>query len=320
MTNKFAPTPTAANSPLPAICLGGPTGSGKTGLAIKLANSLGCEIVNADSRQVYSDFPIITAQPDAVERELAPHHLYGYLPSGKKTNAGEWSRLAAVKIREILAVGKIPLLTGGTGLYFHAILRGLAEIPDVPPEISFYFGDRIKSAGPEVLHGELAVIDPEYAARVHPHDRQRIQRALEVHAATGKTFSWWHKNGASPALCAGPFIFINAPLESLEAGFDARIGKMLDSGAMLEAAKAWEICPDARAPGWSGIGCRECLAYLQKNMSLPDCRRQWLAATRAYAKRQLTWFRGRPEAVGINMADFPQLARELEKWAKSAGF
>lgn len=309
-----------SHRPLPAICLGGPTGSGKTGLAIELANKLGCEIVNADSRQVYSDFPIITAQPDEGERQLAPHHLYGYLPSDKKTNAGEWSRLAVIKIKEILAASKIPLLTGGTGLYFHALLRGLAEIPEVTSETSLFFEERIISDGPEFWHGRLAVIDPEYASRIHPHDRQRIQRALEVYTDTGKTFSWWHKNGASPALCAGPFFFINAPLESLEAGFDARIEKMIESGAMLEAEKAWKICPDARAPGWSGIGCRECLAYLQKKMNQTDCRKQWLAATRAYAKRQLTWFRGRPEAVGIKHADFPQLVGRLEDWAKKSGF
>lgn len=299
------PDPKAA--PCAVICLAGPTGSGKTALALHLARELDCEIINADSRQVYADFPLITAQPSPEERAVCPHHLYGFLPTGQKISAGHWAAMAATVAREVAARGRVPLLVGGTGLYFQALLRGMAEIPPVAPEVTRRLTARLHSLGPEALHAELARADPAYAARVHPRDRQRILRALEVLEGTGRPFSWWHAHAMAAPPCAGPLLVLDAGLDWLAPRLARRLDAMLAAGALDEARAARARCPGrvggVRQPGWSGIGCAELLAHLEGEISLKDCRSRWLANTRAYAKRQLTWFRARPEAVFLPPAD-----------------
>lgn len=287
-------------SPCPVICLAGPTGSGKTALALFLARALGAEIINADSRQVYADFPLITAQPSPEERAQAPHHLYGFLATDHKISAGRWAEMATEKARAVASRGRVPLLVGGTGLYFQALLRGMAAIPAIAPEITRHLTDRLGRVGSEALHAELARADPAYAARIHPRDRQRILRALEVFHATGRTFSWWHSHAMSEPACAGPLLVLAAPLAWLGPRLARRLDAMLAAGAVAEARAALERTPGEtegrRTPGWSGIGCVELLEHLQGRLSLDDCRARWLANTRAYAKRQITWFRARPEA------------------------
>ncbi|UIB01175.1 tRNA (adenosine(37)-N6)-dimethylallyltransferase MiaA [Desulfovibrio desulfuricans] len=284
------------SAPLPVICLAGPTGSGKTAAALALAAALDGEVVNADSRQVYADFPLITAQPSAEERACCPHHLYGFLATENKISAGRWAESAVDKVRDILAQGKTPLLVGGTGLYFQALLRGMAEIPPVDPQLTAAITARVDAQGAPALHAELAQIDPAYAAKIHPNDRQRIIRALEVCQSTGRSFTWWHSNSMSTPLCVGPLLTLDAPLAWLEPRLARRLDLMLAGGALDEARAAMRHCADPAAPGWSGIGCAEALAHLQGRLSLEDCRSLWLRNTRAYAKRQLTWFRARPEA------------------------
>lgn len=295
--------PASAPAPCPVICLAGPTGAGKTALALHLAHELGGEIINADSRQVYADFPLITAQPSPEERARAPHHLYGFLPTEQKISAGRWADMAAAKAREVRALGRVPLLVGGTGLYFQALLRGMAAIPPIAPEIVRGLSARLAERGPEALHAELARHDPAYAARIHPRDRQRILRALEVLEGTGQTFSWWHANAMSRPACVGPLFVLDAPLSWLAPRLARRLEAMLDAGAVEEARAALACSPAAakgrRLPGWSGIGCAELLDHLTGRTALPECRARWLANTRAYAKRQLTWFRARSEAVFV---------------------
>ena len=283
-------------APLPVVCLAGPTGSGKTAAALAMAAALDGEVVNADSRQVYADFPLITAQPSAEERACCPHHLYGFLATENKISAGRWAEAAENKVRDILARGKTPLLVGGTGLYFQALLRGMAEIPPVDPQLTTAITARVDEQGAPALHAELAQIDSAYAAKIHPNDRQRIIRALEVCQSTGRPFTWWRSNAMSTPLCAGPLLTLNATLEWLEPRLARRLDLMLEHGALDEARAAMSTCADPAAPGWSGIGCAEALAHLQGRLSAQNCRQQWLHNTRAYAKRQLTWFRARPEA------------------------
>ena len=294
-----APGPDAA--PCAVICLAGPTGSGKTALALHLARELGCEIINADSRQVYADFPLITAQPSPEERAACPHHLYGFLPTGQKISAGRWAAMAAAVAREVTARGRVPLLVGGTGLYFQALLRGMAEIPPVAPEVTRRLTARLHSLGPEALHAELARADPAYAARIHPRDRQRILRALEVLEDTGRPFSWWHAHAMAAPPCTGPLLVLDAGLDWLAPRLARRLDAMLAAGALDEARAARARCPGSvagvRQPGWSGIGCAELLAHLEGEISLEECRARWLANSRAYAKRQLTWFRARRGSV-----------------------
>ena len=206
-----SPPPTAASAstnkmaaPLPVICLAGPTGCGKTAAALTLAEALDGEVINADSRQVYSDFPLITAQPSPEEQACCPHHLYGFLPTEQKISAGRWADQAVAEAKAVLARGHVPLLVGGTGLYFQGLLHGIAEIPAIDPAITAALTARLAEEGPAALHAELAAKDPAYAARIHPNDRQRIVRALEVLAGTGHTFSWWHEHGMPEPPCAGP--------------------------------------------------------------------------------------------------------------------
>lgn len=298
MSGRTTPT-TATPPPAPVICLAGPTGAGKTAAALCLAEALDGEVINADSRQVYADFPLITAQPSPEDRARCAHHLYGFLPTAQKISAGQWAAQAAAKARELLTRGRTPLLVGGTGLYFQALLRGIAEIPPVDPTIAARLEARLDAAGPAALHGELAASDPAYAARIHPHDRQRIVRALEVLEGTGRPFSWWHEHAMSPPLCQGPLLVLNADLGWLEPRLARRLDGMLAAGALEEARRARERCDDPAAPGWSGIGAAEALAHLQGRITLAACRSLWLRNTRAYAKRQLTWFRARPEALSL---------------------
>lgn len=298
--------------PLPVICLAGPTGSGKTATALALAEALGGEVINADSRQVYADFPLTTAQPSPEEQAACPHHLYGFLPTGQKISAGIWAEAATRAAREILGRGRVPLLVGGTGLYFQALLRGMALIPPVDPCLTAALTQEMEERGPAPLHAELAQADPPYAARIHPNDRQRIVRALEVWRGTGRTFTWWHENAMSPAPCAGPLLVLDASLAWLEPRLARRLDLMLEAGAVDEARRALKACDDASAPGWSGIGCAELLVHLKGRLDLGQCRSLWLHHTRSYAKRQITWFRARPEARWI-APDAPQNAVALAR-------
>ena len=264
--------------------------------ALTLAEALDGEVINADSRQVYSDFPLITAQPSPEEQACCPHHLYGFLPTEQKISAGRWADQAVAEAKAVLARSHVPLLVGGTGLYFQGLLHGIAEIPAIDPAITAALTARLAEEGPAALHAELAAKDPAYAARIHPNDRQRIVRALEVLAGTGHTFSWWHEHGMPEPPCAGPLLVLDMELDALTPRLARRIDLMLEQGALDEARAARRRCDDAAAPGWSGIGCAEVLAHLRGELSLEECRRLWLHNTRAYAKRQRTWFRARSEA------------------------
>jgi tRNA dimethylallyltransferase len=248
-------------------------------------------IINADSRQVYADFPLITAQPGHAEREACPHRLYGFLPTSEKLGAGAYARQAEACVRGERAAGRLPVLVGGTGLYFRALLEGIAPIPEIPAEISTHMEERCRSEGSLALHALLAGRDPDYARKIHPHDRQRICRALAVVEHTGRTVSWWH---ARP-LPRKPFrtlkIGVTLPMPELETRLERRIDAMLAEGAPVEARAAFERCPDPTAPGWSGIGCAELYRMLSGELSPEQCRALWRKNTRAYAKRQNTWFR-----------------------------
>lgn len=273
------------------LCLLGPTGAGKTAAALQLAEQLNGAVINADSRQVYEDFPCITAQPSAAEQACCPHYLYGFLPTAEKISAGQWVAKAQERILALHSQGRTPILVGGTGLYIKALLEGIAEIPTVDAALSARLMADCAARGPQALHRQLAAIDPVYAARIHPNDRQRIVRALEVWEGTGKTFSWWHTHAMPEPLCEGLRLGLDWDLTALTPRLVQRIDIMLAEGAVDEARAAWDKCPDAQAAGWTGIGCVEVLDVIQGRRSLDESRMLWAANTRAYAKRQLTWFR-----------------------------
>jgi len=310
------------STPLFLPCIVGPTGAGKTAAALALAKVLPLNVVNADSRQVYADFPLITAQPQAAERAACPHLLYGFLQTGEKLGAGGYARLAGEALQEIAAQGRVPILVGGTGLYFRALLEGLASIPAIPPELTVAWQERCQAKGSDALHTLLAQCDPVYAAKIHPHDRQRIIRALEVHEGTGKPFSWWHDrhNSTEPNRPYRPCkVGIGMSLAELEPLLALRIEVMLERGALEEARTALERCPDPQAiahmPGWSGIGCAEVYGYLSGRLTLEECRALWLKNTRAYAKRQLTWFRADKDIRWFR----PEQTKEIVEYIKREG-
>lgn len=299
---------------IPVICIAGPTGAGKSAVAALLAEELGGAVINADSRQVYADFPIITAQPGAAELQRAPHHLYGFLPCREKISAGGYARLAEHAIAEVAGQGQLPILVGGTGLYFQALLRGMADIPPVPDAINAHWRERFNQEGGAALHTLLRERDPAYAAKIHPNDRQRLSRALAVIETTGKPFSWWHA-AKTPAVRRDALVIgVDLPLSDLEPLLNRRIDLMLEAGALKEAENALRACPDRGAPGWSGIGCAELGRYLAGEISFAECREQWRRSTRAYAKRQLTWFRAKPDIFRRRPEETADILRKTRAW------
>lgn len=272
------------------VCLVGPTGTGKSALALKLAETFRGGIINADSRQVFRAFPIITAQPTAEEQSLCQHRLYGFLDTESRISAGTWAEKALTELDTFAEQGVLPLLAGGTGLYLRALLDGMVEIPALPDIVLDRLVEECAERGSEVLHARLAGIDPDYAARIHPNDRQRILRALGVFEVTGKRFSWWHSQTPPPPDMDVLRIGLRLPLDALAPRLTVRIDQMLASGAWEEARAAYAQNPNVHAPGWSGIGCVELHACLSGTLSLADACALWVKNTRAYAKRQLTWF------------------------------
>lgn len=288
---------------VPAIVIAGPTGAGKSALATAVARSLDGVIINADSRQVYADFPIITAQPGPEDFAAVPHRLYGFLPCREKLSAGAYTDLAAREIAAAYTQEKCPILVGGTGLYLQTLLQGIAPIPPVDPAVSAYWQQRLAAEGSQTLHALLAERDPKSAARLHPNDSQRISRALEVLEGTGKPLGYWHSLPIPPSPYRTLMLYTAMDLETLTPRLEQRIEIMLEKGALEEARAAYAVCPDAEAPGWSGIGCAELLAYITGKMVLEACKTDWLHNTRAYAKRQITWFKRDKNLVPVPPGD-----------------
>lgn len=285
------------------VCLVGATGTGKTDAALALAEAVGGGVVNFDSRQVYAGLPVVTAQPSPGEQSRCPHLLYGYLPVATPVRAGAFSAELLGAARSLKSRGLTPILVGGTGLYLRALLDGLAPIPDIDPAIRDAVSRECAALGSAALHARLAGLDPDYAARIHPNDPQRICRALEVCAGTGKNMTWWHGQTQAPPDLRVLKLGLRAELDPLTPRLARRIDLMLERGAREEVAAAYASCPDRNAPGFSGIGCPELLSVLLDGADMEDAKLRWLRNTRAYAKRQLTWFRADKRIVWCEPSD-----------------
>lgn len=274
-----------------AILIAGPTASGKSALALRLAEALNGEIINADSMQVYRELRILTARPSPEEEARAPHHLYGVLAGAESCSAGRWARLAARIAGEIEARGRLPIIAGGTGLYFRALSEGLSPVPPVADEVKAAVRREIAEAGPEA-HRLLAQADPELARIIRPSDRQRIARGLEVLRGTGRPLSEWRKLPPEPLIGGRLARIVLAPERSwLQARCDRRFEAMIGNGALREAEALMELGLDPGLPLMKALGLRPLLAYLSGKIDLSEAVSEGKTETRRYAKRQETWLR-----------------------------
>ncbi len=283
-----------------AILIAGPTASGKSALALDLAGRLNGTIINADSMQVYRDLSLITARPSPAEEARAPHMLYGHVDAGEIYSTGRWLSDIGDALTAIAAQGRLPIVVGGTGLYFKALTEGLAAVPAIPADIRDGVRGRLESEGVSSLYADLTERDPVTAARLMPLDRSRIARALEVVLATGRSLSDWHKEGLPPLLdpARTAKVFIATERKDLVARIETRFAAMLAAGALEEvtALAARQLNP--LLPAMKAHGVPWLIRHLKGELSLEEAAAGGVMDTRRYAKRQHTWFRGQ-------MTDWP---------------
>jgi tRNA dimethylallyltransferase len=276
-----------------AVLIAGPTASGKSALALELAQKTGGVVINADSMQVYRDLRIITARPTPEEEARVAHRLYGHVDAGVNFSAGAWVADAGRVLAEARAQNRLPIFVGGTGLYFKALTRGLSAVPPIPPEIRDGVRARLERDGVEALHAELSRRDPASAQRLKPRDRTRIARALEVVEATGRSLIDWHREGLPPLLPQEQFraLFLEPERDALYARIDARFDAMLKAGALEEVAKLAARNLDPLLPAMKAHGVPALIRHVRGELTLQQAAAIGRADTRHYAKRQFTWFR-----------------------------
>jgi len=288
-----------------AVLIAGPTASGKSALALRLAETIGGIIVNADSMQVYRDLRVITARPSAEEEASVPHRLYGQVDAAVNYSTGQWLRDVAVVLDEVKAAGRVPILVGGTGLYFKALTGGMAAVPATPQDIRDRVRGRVASEGIAPLYAELLERDPATAHRLMPNDRSRICRALEVLDATGRSLSDWHKEAMPPLVDAehAAKIFLTCERKQLVGRIEKRFAAMLNMGALEEVRALAARKLDPLLPAMKAHGVPWLVRHLHGEISLDEAAAGAIMDTRRYAKRQLTWFRNQ-------MKDWPWEAPE----------
>ena len=276
-----------------AILLSGPTASGKSALALKLAEQLGGTVINADSMQVYRDLRLITARPAPDQEARAPHKLYGHVDAAENYSAGRWCVDAREAIAEAERAGRLPILVGGTGLYFKALTQGLAAVPPVPEEVRSHLRGRLTSGGVAPLYAELLERDPATAQRLMPGDRSRITRALEVVLATGRSLADWHREGLPASIDAARAIkvFLAPERATLYRHIEERFDRMLVAGALDEVRRLGERGLDPSLPAMKAHGVPWLLRHLRGEIPLEEAAEGAKRDTRRYTKRQGTWFR-----------------------------
>jgi len=284
----------------PVLVVAGPTASGKSALAARLARELGGIVINADSMQVYRDLPILTAQPSAAAKAAVPHRLYGFLALDDVCSADRWATLARREIDAAHDSGKLPVLCGGTGLYLRALMQGFSPIPEVPTDVRQSARDLLEQIGSAALRERLAAGDPASAARLHANDRQRIARAWEVLQATGRPISEWQAMAPMAPSGLRFLSFVLLPERAvLYRACDERFRAMLAEGALEEVRKAVAAYPDLYRPdrtppegGAKALGFWGLAGHVWEGSAVSE---ETIAAaqqqTRNYAKRQGTWFR-----------------------------
>ena len=296
------------------ILIAGPTASGKSALAHALAERLSGTVINADSMQVYRELRILTARPSEAETAAVPYRLYGHVPGHEAYSAARYADEARSAIAEAQAAGRIPVVVGGTGLYFKALLEGLSPIPPIPPDIRTRWRDAAAEQGAAALHAVLAKRDPVMAARLRPSDPQRIVRALEVLEATGISLAAWQEMPGEPVIQldeALPLV-VSPPREVLRQRIDARFDAMIEEGATEEVRALARLGLDPDLPLMRALGVRPLMDMLAGRVSAIEAVEGAKAETRQYAKRQVTWLRSNMNAwKWQNTQDMESLSRHF---------
>ncbi|MGO7332155.1 tRNA (adenosine(37)-N6)-dimethylallyltransferase MiaA [Rhizobium leguminosarum] len=276
-----------------AILITGPTASGKSALAVELAKRHDGAVVNADSMQVYDTLRVLTARPSEEEMQGVPHHLYGHTPAGVAYSTGAWLRDVAALLPALRAAGRLPVFVGGTGLYFKALTGGLSDMPEIPEELREELRTRLLQEGPDGLYAALAAADPAMAASLNRQDGQRIVRALEVLKATGRSIADFQGRSGPVVIDAGEArkIVVLPDRAVLHERINGRFEKMLQQGAEDEVKALLALDLPAEAPVMKAIGVSQITAMVRGKMTRDEVLEKGAAATRQYAKRQMTWFR-----------------------------
>ncbi|PPQ25745.1 tRNA (adenosine(37)-N6)-dimethylallyltransferase MiaA [Rhodopila globiformis] len=302
-----------------ALIVAGPTASGKSALALAIAQLVGGTIINTDSMQVYSELRVLTARPTPEEEALVPHRLYGIRPAAEAGSVAWWRETALAAMAEARAAGRLPILTGGSGMYFAALTDGLAEIPDPGPDARAEARRLLAEQGPAALHASLARVDPATAARLNPEDSQRIARAWEVWRGTGRGLAAWQAERSPPAPWRFAAVLLDPPRDALRAAIATRFDAMIRQGAVDEVRALLALGLDPALPAMRAHGVPELSGYLRGELSLQEAGRRTELVTGQYTKRQATWFRhhvlapqtrtSKINARFVNLAQFSERER-----------
>ncbi len=276
-----------------AILIAGPTASGKSALALRLAEAVGGAVINADSMQVYRELRILTARPTPADEARAPHMLYGVLPASEACSAGRWLDLARDAIAAARASGQVPIVVGGTGLYFLALTEGLAPIPAIPADVRSAARRLHAELGGPAFHARLASRDPVMASRLRPSDPQRLIRAYEVIEATGQSLADWQGRPSAPPVLGQPWhgVLLEPPRSLIYRRCDRRLEAMLAEGALDEVRAFAALELDPALPAMKAVGVPPLISHIRGEISEAAALAAAQTATRRYAKRQYTWLR-----------------------------
>jgi tRNA dimethylallyltransferase len=295
-----------------ALIVAGPTCSGKSALALGLAERLGGTVINADSMQVYRELRVLTARPSPADEARVPHRLYG-VRAASEAGSAAWWREAALAEMETSA---FPILCGGTGLYFASLTEGLVDIPPPRPEARSEARAMLAELGPAALHARLAKVDPATAAGLRPTDGQRLARAWEVWATTGRGLQDWQRDGAAPAPWRFTAILLDPPREALRDAIKGRFSAMIEGGAIAEVSALLALGLDPSLPAMRAHGVPELSAYLRGEMTLAAASLRAEQVTGQYTKRQATWFRHRPLAAAARTHTIHARIAGLEQFSE----
>ena len=283
----------------PVVVIAGPTATGKSTLALRLAEALDGVVINADALQIYDELRIVTARPEPADEARVPHRLYGVLSAAERCTAGRWRTMALDAIADAQREGRRPILVGGSGLYLEALVAGLSPVPPVPAAIRHAVAARLAALGGQAFHAELAAHDPAMAARLRPGDTQRLIRAREVLEATGRSLAEWQAQPRASPPGLSFAVYLMMPTRSVVYdACDRRFAGMVAAGAVEEVRRLTLLRLDPALPAMKSVGVRPLLAHLHGALPLVDSVRLGQQETRQYAKRQFTWFRNRLPTLG----------------------